>query len=256
MTADVNEEGQILAQTQVKRRFHIRVLDKLGREISSEFPSKCNHTLSCLIAHPTDTDYVLESCGRCEKIRTYNIQTGQCSVVYKDYILYGINYHGPAGSILCSSAIPRKLSILKWYKENHELRSDKSVYPMAVRLMCYSELFHMLVVVMFGENEIQALKLEGEGTTLKFADPIWKLSRVVDGHAIKANAITSDKKGNIYVADGANNRILKINGLTGDVVSIMQTEEGLHDLFWSDTEPNLIVAYSDKISCYCIPELG
>ena len=63
--------------------------------------------------------------------------------------------------------------------------------------------------------------------------------------------------GNIYVSDGANNIILKINGSNGDVMIILLLEEGNKDplryLFWSDIEPNLTVVHGDKISNYCIP---
>ena len=58
---------------------------------------------------------------------------------------------------------------------------------------------------------------------------IWKLSGVVDGHMIKMNSMTSDKKGNIYTGDRANSRILKINSLTGDIVSILLLEEESND---------------------------
>ena len=97
---DVDEEGQILARTQVNNRFHIRVLDKLVSEISREIPSKCNHyTFADLIARPTDAGFVLESCCLCEVIRNYNVRTGQCSVAYHGYTYDGIS-HGPTGSIL------------------------------------------------------------------------------------------------------------------------------------------------------------
>ena len=121
LRADVDKEGQILARTQVKGRFHIRVLNKLGREMSTPLPSECDHDRSVfLIAHPTDAGFVLESCTDCGVIRNYNIQTGQCSVVYKRYILYRI-YHGPTGSILTTSSDIFKgpeLLILNWDKED------------------------------------------------------------------------------------------------------------------------------------------
>ena len=254
LTVDV-KDGQILARTEEKSRFHIRVLDTLGKEMSIGFPSKCNHILGSLITHPSEAGFVLESCPLCKVIRNYNIHTGQCTFVYKSDEPWRI-CQSPKGSILASS-FSSELSMLKLDKENNELCSVKRVYlEDTLYRMCYSELFNMLVVVMYNQNEIKALKLEGEGATLKLSDPLWKLSGEVDGQVIKANAITTDNKGNIYIADEANNRILKINGLTGDAVTTLQLEETNKDidsLFWSDTELGLIVTYRDEISSYNIP---
>ena len=89
------------------------------------------------------------------------------------------------------------------------------------------------------------MKLETEAATLKLSAPMWKLSGLADGLVILPDAITSDKKGNVYVGDGLNNRVLKINSLTGTVHSNLHLEERnrerINSLSWSDTEPNLIM---------------
>ena len=131
--------------------------------------------------------------------------------------------------------------------------------------VCYTEIFDMLVV-MSQKKEIEAVKLENEGTIWRLSGPFWKLPNVADGQIIKLNAhcsmkgaiITSDKRGNIYVADGVNNRILKVNGLTGEVLNILllkkENEEVIDYLLWSDTEPNLIVVRRDVINFFFIPK--
>ena len=178
-TAVADKRGQILARTRVDDKFYIRLLDKLGSEISSEFVSKCHHILGCLTAHPTDAGFVLETCSMCQVVRSYNIQTGQCSIAYKYFEPCTI-CHGPIGSILASGPDHLELSILKWDKEHHELRTDKSLYlGDMLHQICYSELFDMLLVVTYKQNEIKALKLESEAATSKFSDPIWKLYGVV-----------------------------------------------------------------------------
>ena len=124
--------------------------------------------------------------------------------------------------------------------------------------MCYSELSDIFVVK-YTDEEIKAVKLESEATTLKVSAPKWKLSGVVDGLAMKPDALTSDTRGNVYVGDGVNIRILKINSLTGDIVSILLLEEDsktpIDSLFWSDTEPNLTVVRGNRFSTYNIPKL-
>ena len=265
MEVDVNDRGQILARTEMYRRYIIKVMNRLNGEVSSEFPSECNHYhhfISHLTARPTEAGFMLECCSWCSVIRNYNIHTGQCSIVYKGTTFNRI-CHGPTGSILACSRQNMLgptylgLSILKWDKEHRELCTDKSVDLQDMLIhMCYSELCDMFVGV-FLYNEIKGVKLKSEADTLKLSAPIWKLSRAVDGYLIKPDALTSDKRGNVFVGDGMNNRILKINSLTGEVQSIFHLEErnkeGIGDLFWSDTEPNLIVRRGDRISCYCIP---
>ena len=109
-----------------------------------------------------------------------------------------------------------------------------------------------MLVVKCENEEIEAVNFKRESI-------IWKLSRFVDGHAVKPDAIASDKWGNVYIGDGVNNRILKINGLTGNVLNILLLKEkneiGIHSLFCSDTEDNLTVVRGDKISIYSFPKV-
>ena len=262
---DVNDKDQILARTRMDNRNIIKVMNRLSGEVSSAFPSECDHWfISRLAAHPTEASFVLECCSECCVIRNYNIHSGQCSIVYKGTASNRI-CHGPTGSILASGRGnifgPEYLglSILKWDKEHRELRIDKSVGLRDWLIqMCYSELCDMFVGL-FEFSRIKGVNLKSETDTLKLSAPIWKLSRAVDGCVIKPDALTSDKRGNVFVGDGVNNRILKINSFTGTVQSIFHLEEGnkeeIRDLFWSDTEPNLIVVRGNKISTYCIPKV-
>ena len=265
MAADVNDEDQILVRTAVDGKSYIIVTNRFDKEASSKIPSLCNHTAVCLVAHPTDAGFVLESCGICEVIRNYNIHTGQCSIAYKGCSLYRIS-HGPTSSILAfwhglrHFELPHpRLSMIKWDTERHELHIDRSVYLRGGLVqMCYSELFNMLVAIL-PMGEIEALRLESQAAIWKLSDPIWKLSGDVDGLTMKPDVITSDHDGNIYVGDGPNNRILKISSMTGDVRTIIPLKEEnnqeMDGLFWTHNGPCLIVIRGDTISNYYIPKL-
>ena len=258
--ADAKDKDQILVRIVLDNKFYIRVMDRLSGEVSTEFPSKCNHSsITSLIAHPTDAGFVLESCWTCAVIRNYNIHTGHCSIVYKGDTSDRI-CHGPIGSILvCSHPIFRRdwgLSIMQWDKEHQILQTDKSVNLKCILWrMCYSELFDTLVFI-YHSRKVEAVKLESEADTSKLSAPIWKISGVVDGLAMNPTALTSDNRGNVFVGDGANNRILKVNSLTGDIVGLLLLEENNQEiryLFWSGSI--LTVVRGDRFSTYNIPKL-
>ena len=160
---------------------------------------------------------------------------------------------GPTGSILVLDDFFSKPSVfkLRWEKEQRKLNVDKCVSKRRLLHMCYSERFDVLVL-MQENGKVAAVKLEN-------SRKIWELSENVGDHVIKPDALISDVEGNIYTSDGANNRILKLNGSTGTVINALQLEEKykepIRDLFWSDTEPNLTVVHGDRISSYCVPEL-
>ena len=209
-------------------------------------------------------------------IRSYEIQTAKCKLVHTGSRPIRM-CHGPTSSILVQcrdfptfESSRTGLSEFRWEDEQQELRSDKSVYLKGRLIqMCYTEKFDILVV-MCENRKVEAVKLGNNS-------PIWKLPGVVDGHMIKPGAINSDKKGNVYIGDGLNNRILKISSLTGNVLNIFLLEEeeeeeqqqqqqqeeeeeeenqnGLRSLFLSDTEPNLTVVRGDRLRTYNIPKL-
>ena len=100
LTADINGKDQILARVAMEGGsekivtvfksqitvkmfgYQIKVINRLSEKESSVIASKCHHASACLIAHPTDADYVLEGCDTCRMIRNYNIHNGQNRVVY------------------------------------------------------------------------------------------------------------------------------------------------------------------------------
>ena len=253
LTAALTKQEQILARVKEGNRFFIKVLDRFScRRVFPAIPSACNHTDVCLCAHPTETDFILEGCAKCEVICNHSIQTGEWKTVYEASVRPVKMCLGPTGSILILEDFFSKPTVFKliWEKEQRKLNVDKCVSKSRLVYICYAERFDVLVC-MQENGKIEAVKLEN-------SRKIWKLSDNVGGHVIRPDALTTDAEGNIYVSDEVN-RILKINGLTGKLLSTVQLEEKnkdpIRDLFWSDSENNLIVVHGHRISSHCVPEL-
>ena len=160
---------------------------------------------------------------------------------------------GPTDSILVLSRKGSKflLSKLKLEKEQCKLRSDESehVENELLQMCCTGD----VLMALYGNKEyVQAVKLGDHSL-------VWKLSGVVEAHAIQPDALTCDKKGNVYVSEGVNNRILKIDGVTGNVVNFLLLEtknEEIRSLLWSDIEPNLTVVHGNRMTTYNVPQLS
>ena len=108
------------------------------------------------------------------------------------------------------------------------------------------DIFIYIVKDVKEDYEIIAVKLGTEKI-------VWRLSGQVDGHIIKPLSMTCDSEGNAYVSDQGNNRILKINSLTGEVLSILLFEEEetkIYSMRWSNREPNLTLRTKNQISIY------
>ena len=95
-----------------------------------------------------------------------------------------------------------------------------------------------------------------EFTAMKLGSDIvlWRMFGPVGGHVIRPESVTCDPEGNAYVSDLQNSRILKINSLTGEVLSILlfEEEERIRLIYWSNTEPNLTLLGLRQISTYFV----
>ena len=226
----------------------IRVMHRLTGDLINIIPSMCNHHNAHVRKY-----YAFESCSTCEEIYAHNIKTGERFSVHKGSRVIRM-CDGPAGSLLLFTK-DWKLFKLEWDKLQGGAQSVfvQDIPPRTVQFLfefCYVECHDICMYTVKDKkvdqgNEILAAKL-GSKTI------VWRLSGPVDGYVIKPESITCETDGNAYVSDLGNNRILKINSLTGEVLSILLLEERtvIYSMRWSNTEPNLTLKTKNGISTY------
>ena len=217
----------------------------------------CNHNKVRINKFPRHPDHVFECCSICKEIRIYNINATESFLLHKQRMSPKIirMCDGPAGCLLVSDSGGALLK-LDWNEEKLETQMQYiREVPPGIKLLlrlCDVECTDILIctVKVDKENrdyEILAQKLE-DGTV------IWSLYGPVNGRTVKPDSITCDTDGNAYVSDQATSRILKINSLTGEVLSILQFEEEtkIHSMRWSKREPNLTLLQGNEISTYFV----
>ena len=246
----LNAKDQLLVRILEARKYWIRVMDRVSGEVISEMTSMCNHA-SFIKKHPTDDNSVLENCSECKVIRGYNISTQNGNIVYSAPDIVRI-CDGPDGSILALDS-DGLLCKLKWNAETQKLRrTHVESLPLWKKMqrICYVEGQDIFVAILSNENkQIMAWKLDNG------CSPTWTLPGTVDGLTIDPMSLTYDTEGNLYIDDGRNDRILKINSSTGKVLSILllkKKTETIRCLCWSKTDRSLIVQRENRISSYFI----
>ena len=220
----------------------------------------CKHKQVLVNKHPRHADYVLESCSTCQELRAYNINTTEPFIVHNGFNIIRM-CEGPAGSLL---VLDKSIGLCKlkldWpedpLKEGQVVCIghivSQGINKQLLRF-CYAINHDILLCTVKDctedrDYEILAMKLGSEKTS-------WRLSGKVDGHVIKPECMTCDPDGNTYVSDRASNRIMKIDGLTGEILSTSLLDEEeimIISMHWSNTEPNLTLRARYFISTYYV----
>ena len=254
---DVTDNDLLLVRVVESTNYWIHIISRQTGELINKFPSMCDHHNVYVSKNPQKQGYAFEYCSTCEEMYVQN--TGERFSVHKGSKI-GRMCHGPAGSLLVVETDGRlsKLTLNKTqdraqsvFVQNIAKRPGKRI----LLRLCYAECHDIFMYTMKDKREgddyeIIAVRL-GSDTI------VWRLSGPVDGHIIKPDSMTCDLNGNVYINDQGNNRILKINSLTGEILSILLLEEDakwIRSIRWSNTEPNLTLSTKNKISTYFVPK--
>ena len=237
--------------------FSIEVMNRLTGDFINKFPSMCHHDTARVSKYPQDQDYALECCNICKEIFAHNINTLERFSVHKGTKIIRM-CEGPAGSLL---AVELNRRLHKLEKDKTQQKAQLVVVqdtPLTVSIgkktlkYCYAECNDIFMYTVRRKrvdegHEIIAVKL-GSNTI------VWRLFEPADSHVY---CIACDTDGNAYVGDQGRSRILKINSLTGEILSILLFEEEMtkiHQMCWSNKEPNLTLKTENQISTFYVPK--
>ena len=198
------------------------MIDRLNGAVVSEMTSMCNH-VSSLKKHPMDDDSVLERCSECQVIRIYNTKTKNCNIVHSATEIVRLS-DGPNGSIVVLDA-EGLLSKLEWSTETQKsLRThvQSLSFGRKIQKMCFVKCHDIFVAILsYNNKQIMAWK------SGNYYSPTWKLTGSVNGVNIDPVSLTSDTEGNVYIDDGANDRILQIKQFYWEGFEHISAEEEL-----------------------------
>ena len=258
---DVTITNHLLIRVKVGTKYWIGVMHRITGNLINQIPSACDH-VAHVNKHPRHPDYILESCSTCEEIRGYGMNTKETFIAHKGSKIRRM-FDGPAGSLLTVDPYCQ-LSKLTWNddplaeaevtcKRDVSLRMLKKQY---LRFCCVESHGILLYTAKDRESdknyEIIAVNLENHSI-------VWRLFGPVEGHVLKPESMTCDNEGNVFVTDLSCNRILKINCLTREIMSILLVDEEdgnekILSIRWCSMEPNLTIRTAKGIRSYFVPK--
>ena len=229
--------------------FFIRVLNRQSGEMIQEVQSQCNHTLSYpqIHRHPVDPGCVLECCFNCEVIRSYNLNTGNCRVVFSKFCVFRI-CDGSGDTILCDAGL-RGILQLEWNKQENKFHVVNTWQKDMYKLYDMSFIKPYGILVLVYTNRLEAVKVGDKLVN------IWKSFTILDGQKVGRKSITNDDE-SVYIGEMGNNSIRVIDSLTGDILNVFHFEENGQYIrpVWSNTDPNLTLVRGFTVANYSLVE--
>ena len=189
---------------------------------------------------------MIEACSSCGVIQRYDIQTSESKITYKKCKPLCI-CKGPRSSLFVLAQEGDLLQLGRKQNESEmKLIRRIDTKEKLINHMCYIENSHLLVLTT--DKQIQAINPEN-GLV------IWKFTQDVDKKKLNPNGLCFSPNGQIFVADGWNERLIVLNGETGELIQVMLKDEEtgwIYDVFWIRHPPQLILLHENHrtISVY------
>ena len=232
----------------------ITILDETGNVIK-EITSKCSDLLAHfryrhVTEHPTDFNYIIESCLFCQEIRSYNIHSGQGKTIC-DTCVPRLICAGPEQSLLVLDKEKQFLQ-LKWNKEKKKLECTNSVKT--YENMDNWRVYDGMCYVKQQDIYVITSSLYGSVTAAKCTDGsiLWEISGEINRQMIKPDGVTCSDVGRVYVPDGVNERLLVFDILDGKLHQ--EIELGamglIVDISWANNQLTVLCEGGRRITLF------
>ena len=218
---------------------------------TAQFKSKCCHMFCPIMEHPVDPNFILEACGTCEVIRSYNVITSESNTICTGCKLISA-CKGPESSVF---VIDREGELLQLeWREDREKRKTVHRIQTGVKFalgmwstygMCYMEQSNILVFTF--DHSIEAIN-PGTGSV------VWQFTQNVEGKKLDLCGVCCDLDGRLYLADGKNKRLIVLNGKTGGLLQVLLKDDetgGVYGVCWMSSPPQLTVHHVASILRTC-----
>ena len=194
---------------------------------------------------------MLEACDKCRVIIRYNINTAESGIVYNGCKPKAI-CKGPTNSVFFMTHNGELLQF-EWSEESEELKMIHRIQTQlkTVQGTMYMKQYNALVIT---SGRCIAALYPVTGAVL------WEFTQDVEGMILYPRGLSCDDDGQIYVADGFNERLVLLNGKNGDLLQVLLRNEEtcwIYDISWTNSPPQITVLCGPllKIRNYDILEL-
>ena len=159
--ASMSSRNQIiLTGERCDKKQYIILIDNAGKvikEIISKWRDGVYHyEYRRATEHPTDSNYIVESCLQCEKIRSYNIQSDEGNIIH-DKVKPLNMCTGPNQTLLVLNERKHLLQ-LQWNDEKKKLERIYSTEIGVIDSVCYLKQERMCVFASYDRNSITAVR--------------------------------------------------------------------------------------------------
>ena len=234
-------------------------------DLQSEWPSKCKHQMQMTSWTTSSTTYLAEACWVCGAMYIYDI-TIQQERTPKDVSLFSVDGIWPKS--ICNIEEDDNNTILYvWDRHNSEIMKMKWNEEL-------SQLYHDFPVPFDSQNGTAVSSISNVGHTPYIVlthgskslvtcvhrlsgEVKWTLGgydKNIAGKILDPRDVCCDSSNNVYVADKKNERILQINGISGQISGIIDGIVDICHIAWNSKDGELIVCHSEDIVCYSVSD--
>ncbi len=213
---------------------------------------QCEHTPTPEIGHLSifhivvkNEPYLVISCILCRSMTLINTRDGSRIPTYtnggRNKPVPGRMCDGPAGTFLAINSIRNRSEVIMFDCRNTSLAVNALIPkdmddPVFIAYLETKSTGGLVIACDWKHSTIVA-------TSLSDKKLIWRLQGEVKGKMIRPNGMDTDDEGRLYVGDGANSRIIVLDGSTGYELQVKELPEYgvIVNVLWCNIQHQLIV---------------